>query len=143
MRRTVGYLSHQGATPGLEQTLATLLIAPPVETDSRRFRIGEERRPSRRFVKTRLRMYRRLAIDHSPTPRRQIKRMSAGKTIPLYLESRERSLPLSAAPWNPLNSQPPPRAPRARESFYVAAAERKLTVYSVLIQRYYAGQDKV
>lgn len=70
-----------------------------------------ERRPSRRFVKTRLRMYCRLAIDHSPTPRRQIKRMSAGKTIPLYLESRERSLPLSAAPRNPLNPWALPRAP--------------------------------
>lgn len=39
-------------------------------------------------------MYPRHAIDHGPTPRRQIKRMSAGKTISLYLESRERSLPV-------------------------------------------------
>ena len=34
------------------------------------------------------------AIDHGPTPRRQIKRMSVGKTICLYLESQERSLPV-------------------------------------------------
>lgn len=55
------------------------------------------------FVKTRLRMYRCPAIDHGPTPRRQIKRMSAGKTISLYLESRERSLTPFAALRNSLS----------------------------------------
>lgn len=46
------------------------------------------------FVKARLQMQLWLAIDHGPTPRRQIKRMSASKTICLYLESEERPLPV-------------------------------------------------
>lgn len=74
-------------------------------------------------------MYPWLAIDHDPTPRRQIKRMPAGKTISLYLESRERSLPVLQAeePFEPaiLSTLP--------GSFYTPATEWKLTVYRVLI----------
>lgn len=91
-------LSAFGAEGG--KWTASIVPTPPTpriwprsfEKDNRGAQDRKDRR--RLFVKTRLRMYPWLAIDHGPTPRRQIKRMSAGKTISLYLESRERSLPV-------------------------------------------------
>lgn len=63
--------------------------------------------------------------------------MSAGKTISLYLESQERSLPLPARAAEELFepalslclSSPRP----LQRSFYTVAVEWKLTVYQVLI----------
>jgi hypothetical protein len=60
--------------------------------------------------------------------------MFAGKTIPLYLESRERSLSPVSQSEEPFELAAPfAGSSSPRESFYVAAAEWKLTVYPVLI----------
>lgn len=103
----IAFKKNNSLEPWLrERTNGGIDRSTPVSSSVHPKRIIEPTRKDRRrrlFVKTRLRMCPCLAIDHGPTPRRQIKRMSAGKTISLYLESRERSLTLSAAARNSLS----------------------------------------